>query len=236
MDCKVKNIAVCSGVITRAPEKINVFGRTDLYRLHVNVVRQSGIEDRIIVIFRENSVDVENLEGCAPMLKLHIGANIVVTGKLQAMRNMAAMQNDIFIYADYIRVGYAAPQNDLYFVGALENDPRVRRTPRGKDLTDVIVLLRSEFGENFRCKVPVLFWNHQVADAAGLKAGDVIAVAGRLQSRIYTKKHESSADETHEINEVSVQSFKKTSFSQESLEAEIDSEMFLEMAAACFED
>ena len=81
------------------------------------------------------------------------GTDVIIIGKLQTYKNEADHQVDTFILADYIRVGSAIPQNDIAIKGKVFKNPTLRKTMRGVDIANMILLVPSEFDEKYEYEV-----------------------------------------------------------------------------------
>lgn len=213
------NRAGAAGKIATTPQQITLFGRNDLFLAHVSVCRNSGLTDDITIVFDESKIDLSTVDYKALEEKgkalpfpaaedvLEVGTDVIIIGKVQTMRNAAQGIVDTFIYCDYIGVGYAEPQNDVCFVGTIEREPKNRKTPKGRNITDLIVRVPSEFASSFYCKVPVLLWGKSADEAAALAVGESVEINGRLQSRIYTKRYEDGDTEEKTATEISASNF-----------------------------
>ena len=206
------NKAGITGKITAAPKPLELFGRRDAFTAHIAVCRNSGLTDDVKIVFTRSAIDTAGHEQEMQMPffdsedLLTIGKDVIIIGRVQTARNIEQGVVDTFIYCDYIGIGYAEPQNDVYFVGTIEREPKNRKTPKGRNITDLIVRIPSIFASSFYCKVPVVMWGKQADEAAQLAAGDKVEIYGRLQSRQYTKRYE-DGEEVKTATEVSANNF-----------------------------
>ena len=206
------NKAGIAGKITAAPKPLELFGRRDAFTAHIAVCRNSGLTDDVKIVFTRSAIDTAGHEQEMQMPffdsedLLTIGKDVIIIGRVQSARNIEQGVVDTFIYCDYIGIGYAEPQNDVYFVGTIEREPKNRKTPKGRNITDLIVRIPSIFASSFYCKVPVAMWGKQADEAAQLAAGDKVEIYGRLQSRQYTKRYE-DGEEVKTATEVSANNF-----------------------------
>lgn len=207
------NKAGITGKVTKTPKPLELFGRNDLFIAHIAVCRNSGITDDVQIVFARKAIDTAGHEeefNSVPFFEaedlLTVGKDVLIIGRAQTMRNAEQGVVDTFIYCDYIGIGYAEPQNDVYFVGTIEREPKNRKTPKGRNITDLIVRIPSIFASSFYCKVPVVAWGKTADEAAQLAAGDKVEIYGRLQSRKYTKRYE-DGEEVKTATEVSANNF-----------------------------
>lgn len=205
---KETNIASGAGKIKTPPQRLkSLYGKENLYRFICSVERQSGVSDNVIIIVSEAVIDTEEKGKAIEALK--VGTDIIYTGKPQTMRNTETDQIDVFVLADYVRTGYAAPQNDIRIIsGTVARPVKHRLTPKGKPITDIMVKIPSVFAENFMCNIPVVAWYKEATAAAELKEGDIIRIEGRLQSRQYVKNFD-GFEEWKETTEISANKITK---------------------------
>lgn len=207
------NIAGIAGTISKAPEKLeSLYGRKNLYRAYIDVSRRSGVSDEVIVIYDAAAVDEEaNV--------FEEGTQVIFTGALQTMRNTETGQIDTFILADYIRAGFAQPQDNVKFTGIIARQPHSRTTPKGKRITDLMIKTASKFENSFYCVIPVIAWGDTATAAAMLAEGTEIEIEGRLQSRTYNKTYEDGRTELKTTTEVSANSIKTEEYKKIAAEA-----------------
>ena len=101
-------------------------------------------------------------------------------------------------------------QDDVALRGVIAHEPIYRTTPRGKRITDIIVIVRNELTGN-KSFIPCICWQEQADEVAGWQQGDTVELLGRYQSRQYEKviDTDSGSRERRTAYEVSVQLIKK---------------------------
>lgn len=75
--------------------------------------------------------------------------------------------------------------NDLTLAGSLCKPPVYRRTPMGREICDLLLAVNRRYGR--ADYLPCIAWGVLARQCASLHVGNGIRLAGRLQSRAYTK-------------------------------------------------
>lgn len=91
--------------------------------------------------------------------------------------------------------------NDVMLDGFVCKKPIYRKTPFGKEITDVLLAVNRSYGKSDY--IPVIFWGVNAGVAATLDVGNRIGVTGRIQSREYEKRHPDGSEEKKMTYEVS---------------------------------
>jgi hypothetical protein len=140
-----------------------------------------------------------------------IGSRLLVSGKMQTLKNFKSGRVLVFVLADFVAVSpMAMLQNDIALVGELAYIPKHRETPKGRHIADLIVKVRNVLTAGV-CFIPCICWNAKADEAAGWQQGDKVKLRGRCQSREYTKRlgTEGQETETRTVYEVSIQEIEK---------------------------
>lgn len=186
------------GTVAAAPEKYhNIYGQENVYALWLDTARDSGVADRILVLFQEDKIDGDSFRalpgdymeagGVAALIKK--GDRVEVTGQLQTCKNWATGRSQLFVWAGYIAgVTVGSKQlNNVYLQAKVLREPVYRETPKGRHITDLALVVNSEFSEGYTCIIPGIAWERTAEWAAYLEPGITVYLEGRLQSRDYTK-------------------------------------------------
>lgn len=91
--------------------------------------------------------------------------------------------------------------NELYLYGTICKNPLYRITPRGTEITELLIAVnrlhrRSDY-------IPLIVWGKNARESVNLKVGDLVSIHGRFQSRIYNKTYEDGVIEQRVAYEVS---------------------------------
>ena len=147
-------------------------------RFPLSVRRLSGQADLLPVIATE-----EQLRGLLPLT----GRRLFVEGQLRSFNNKSGQGSRLVIsvLARVLGPTREEDRNDILLRGVLCKMPVLRRTPLGRCICDMMLAVNRRYGR--ADYLPCIAWG-QVAMVTGQMAvGDVLALEGRVQSRIYTK-------------------------------------------------
>ena len=158
------------------------------YMAKLETVRPSGVPDEATVVFAED-VPYRACNGIEfdVMQEFVEGSRLLLTGKVQTLKDFQSGRLLVYILADFVAVSEKAVEQDEAAVrGVIANKPTYRETPRGKRITDITVKVRNELtGGN--CFLPCICWQEQADEAAQWQQGDTVELLGRYQSRQYEK-------------------------------------------------
>ena len=88
----------------------------------------------------------------------------------------------------------------------ISKEPVYRKTPAGKEITDILVALNRPYGKSDY--IPCIVWQKNAGKAATLTVGSRCMLWGRIQSREYVKRYDDK-EELKTAYEVSVGKFEK---------------------------
>lgn len=188
---------------------------TELCGLHFNgylakieTPRPRGTLDEVIVAFTEAALDRgQTGDGLHIENYLKKGSKVIVSGKVQTLKDFKSGKVLVFILADFLAmVKKPMMQDDVALRGIIAHEPIYRTTPRGKRITDISVIVKNELTGN-KCFIPCICWQEQADEVAGWQQGDMVELLGRYQSRQYEKviDADSGSRERRTAYEVSVQ-------------------------------
>ena len=99
--------------------------------------------------------------------------------------------------------------NSIFLDGYICKNPIYRKTPLGREITDLLVAINRPYNKSDY--IPSIVWGRNAKFAKTLKVGDRVQMWGRVQSREYEKKTE-NGDVTNKVAyEVSISKIKKLS-------------------------
>ena len=99
--------------------------------------------------------------------------------------------------------------NSIFLDGYICNEPIYRKTPLGREITDLLVAINRPYNKSDY--IPSIVWGRNAKFAKTLKVGDRIQMWGRVQSREYEKKVENGEAIKKVAYEVSISKIKKLS-------------------------
>lgn len=158
------------------------------YMAKLETVRPSGVPDEVTVVFAED-VPYRACNGIEfdVMQEFVEGSRLLLTGKVQTLKDFQSGRLLVYILADFVAVSEKAVEQDEAAVrGVIANKPTYRETPRGKRITDITVKVRNELTGG-SCFLPCICWQEQADEAAQWQQGDTVELLGRYQSRQYEK-------------------------------------------------
>lgn len=190
----MKNEIVLHGRLALPPRVSHSNHGEEFYIFPLRVRRLSGAEDRL------NVVAGERLLRLCPAEE---GDEVTVQGQVRSFNDHGAAKNRLVItaFARQMRREPGPDENRLNLAGVLCKPPTFRRTPLGRDICDMMLAVNRPYGR--ADYLPCISWGALAYRCAGLGVGDPVALEGRLQSRVYTKRLE-DREELRTAFEVSV--------------------------------
>ena len=172
------NMITLRGSLLVLPQFSHTNHGKEFYRFTLEVPRLSGAVDLLPVV-----ADASLLMDLDPSA----GDMLTVTGQIRShnQRDANGRHLLIFVFASSVIVECGEPLNDVYLEGHLCRDPTFRRTPLGREICDAMLAVPRAFHR--ADYLPCIVWGRTAQDVARCRTRDVIAIRGRLQSRIYTK-------------------------------------------------
>ena len=100
----------------------------------------------------------------------------------------------------------AKDPNSIFLDGYICKDPIYRKTPLGREITDLLVAINRPYNKSDY--IPSIVWGRNAKFAKNLEVGDRVQMWGRVQSRDYEKKLEDGTIEKRVAYEVSISKIK----------------------------
>ncbi len=97
--------------------------------------------------------------------------------------------------------------NSIFLDGYICKDPIYRKTPLGREITDLLVAINRPYNKSDY--IPSIVWGRNAKFAKSLKVGDRIQMWGRVQSREYEKKLDNGDVQKRVAYEVSISKIKR---------------------------
>ena len=139
--------------------------------------------------------------------KIEVGDALLVSGQFRSYNNYNTELGNKLLLSVFAKDvafldGDMANPNEIYINGYICKPPIYRKTPFGREISDILVAVNRTYNKSDY--IPVIAWGRNARYCEGLAVGDNIKIWGRVQSREYQKKL--SADEviTKTAYEVSV--------------------------------
>lgn len=163
--------------------------------------RVSGQKDIIPVMVSERIVDVE---------VDWIGVNVDISGQFRSYNKHEGNKNHLIlsVFATGFGVhieefdGDFESKNSISLDGYICKPPTYRKTPLGREITDILLATNRPYGKSDY--IPCVVWGRNARFADGLEVGTRLQIDGRIQSREYQKRISDDEYETRTAYEVSV--------------------------------
>ena len=153
----------------------------DFYKFMLNVSRLSGVVDSLPVTVPKRLLD---------SIELGDGDCIALTGQLRSYNKYQENRTRLILTAfarsiDIVDNEEENP-NNVMLNGYVCKLPTYRKTPFGREITDVIIAVNRAF--NRSDYIPTICWGKNALLCRDLPVGTNVLIKGRLQSREYTKR------------------------------------------------
>ncbi len=180
------NSIIIRGSLQDLPQFSHENHGRQFYRFVLEVPRLSGAVDHLPVIAEEQVLG---------QIDPTAGGMLTVCGQVRShnQRVAGARHLLIFVFATSITAEDGEPVNDVVIEGPLCREPTFRRTPLGREICDVMLAVPRAFRR--ADYLPCIIWGRTAQEISVCHTRDRIRIAGRLQSRIYTKLTEDGAQE-----------------------------------------
>lgn len=177
MDNNFNRVQLC-GTVDSAPELSHVNHGVSFYKFTLAVERLSGLSDKLTVL-----VSAPQLEA----VPLQEGDTATVRGQLRSFNNKSGQGSRLVIsvFAHVLEKDGDAPLNLIQLSGVLCKPPVLRRTPLGREISDIILAVNRRYGR--ADYLPCIAWGAVAQQVAVMTTGDRLTIEGRVQSRTYTK-------------------------------------------------
>ena len=190
---------------------------------NLEVPRLSETKDTIPVTISERLITEDNLS---------LGAKIVIEGQFRSYNSYENEKNrliltvfakDIILQSnleDEVLEKRMSVSNEVVLSGYVCKKPIYRKTPFGREIADILLAVNRSYNKSDY--IPCIAWGRNARFCENMEVGTEIKVIGRVQSRMYEKKHEDGTVETRVAYEVSIGSLEITN--QEETENEVENQ------------
>ena len=104
--------------------------------------------------------------------------------------------------AETVEMWDVSRDNQIVLDGYICKMPVYRKTPLGREITDVLLAVNRPYGKSDY--IPLILWGSNARFGGGLEIGARVQIKGRIQSRDYMKKLDNGKTEKRVAYEVSV--------------------------------
>lgn len=200
MDSVVKNNQVTVvGVISSEAEFNHEAYGEDFYTACLSIPRTSGYKDKIPITISDRMCKVKELQ---------VGQPIAVYGQFRSFNRHGDDRNQLVlsVFAQEMELlngsSKHSDENDIFLNGFICKEPVYRKTPRGREIAQLIVAVHRVHGKSDY--IPCICWGRNARFASALEVGSHVKLHGRIQSREYVKRLSATETETRMAYEVSV--------------------------------
>ena len=169
------------------------------WRVSLRVYRTSGQADIIPLLVSERLIDVT---------KNYVGCTAAIIGQFRSYNRHDGAKNHLILLA-FVREAEFLPEftdyigtNHIFLDGHICREPVYRKTPFGREITDILLAVNRAYGKSDY--IPCIVWGRDARWVESFGVGTRIKITGRIQSREYTKKISDTDKETRIAYEVSV--------------------------------
>mgnify|MGYP003371491170 CR=1 FL=1 len=92
--------------------------------------------------------------------------------------------------------------NEVILVGYICKKPIYRQTPFGREIADILLAVNRAYNKSDY--IPTIAWGRNARFCQNLEVGTKVRLVGRVQSRMYEKKHDDGSVENRVAYEVSI--------------------------------
>ncbi len=196
------NQVMMSGIVESQYRYSHTAYGEDFYILEISVRRKSEARDSILLMVSDRIADVSRDER---------GRYVQILGQFRSY-NMDDNGHSRLILTVFVldmeledQAGRQDISNSIYLDGYVCRKPVYRQTPRGREISDVLLAVHRSYARSDY--LPCICWGRNARFAGNFKVGAHIRVWGRIQSRIYSKKTESGEIRENTAYEISVSNF-----------------------------
>lgn len=188
-------ITLCGTVEEEAVYSHNVRDEA-FYVFKLRVPRLSVTDDVLPVTLSEKLLSESDIK---------VGKRICVHGQLRTYNKPSETRPKLIltVFARYITGEQETENpNDVILNGYICKNPTYRKTPFGREITDLCLAVNRAFGRSDY--IPAIAWGKNALRTKDMEVGTNIIVRGRLQSREYSKRLGENEFETRVAYEVSI--------------------------------
>ena len=196
------NHLVLVGNITSEKKYSHEIYGEKFYVFNMEVVRLSSTTDIIPITVSERLLtDID----------LTIGKKVSVEGQFRSYNKKENEKNRLIltVFAKEITELNESDEeekeevtNEVVLVGYVCKKPIYRQTPFGREIADILLAVNRAYNKSDY--IPTIAWGRNARFCQNLEVGTKVKLVGRVQSRMYEKKHEDGTVENRVAYEVSV--------------------------------
>ena len=172
------------------------------YIFNLEVVRLSSTVDIIPITVSERLLTSVNLS---------LGTMLKVEGQFRSYNNYENERNRLILTVFAKEIVEVDPEeskeevsNEVALLGYICKKPIYRQTPFGREIADILLAVNRAYNKSDY--IPCIAWGRNARFCENMEVGTEVKITGRVQSRMYEKKHEDGTIEERVAYEVSIAS------------------------------
>ena len=179
-----------------------IYGES-FYIFNLEVPRLSGTSDCIPITISERLIS--NFD-------LSIGKEVEIEGQFRSYNTYENQRSRLVltVFAKDIKEHQEVEEefprekisNEVVLVGYICKKPIYRKTPFGREISDILLAVNRAYNKSDY--IPCIAWGRNARFCENMEVGTEVKIVGRVQSRMYEKKHEDGTIEPRVAYEVSV--------------------------------
>lgn len=166
-------------IVSKFVKSHSLYGET-FYNVTLCVKRESGNIDLVPLLISDRLININDQYD-----------NVHITGELRSynQRDTDKSKLKVYVFVNSIEsIDEEHNINDVFIEGYICKQPIYRRTPLGREITDIMLATNRAYNKSDY--IPCIIWGRNAYYTKNLNNGDRIRVAGRIQSREYSKDNE----------------------------------------------
>ena len=199
------NRVILKGKIKELPTYSHTVMGEGFFEMYIDVQRLSGEVDTLPVTISERLIN-----------NFNIGDEIGLVGQFRSYNRYDLGKSKLFLtifVKELVNPADLDEINQIYLVGYICKEPIYRTTPFGREICDVLLAVNRSYNKSDY--LPCIAWGRNARFVKDLSVGEKLEVQGRIQSRKYQKKTETSNIETKVAYEISLSSVMKAKVENE---------------------
>lgn len=169
------NIVIVTGVIGSELALSHKIGGEEFYSSCIMASRKSSVLDAIPIVVSGRTFETALI---IP------GIRVEIIGQFRS-RNSEGKVN-LYLFVEDIKFSEREEdENRTSLVGYIVRNPIYRKTPAGREITELLVAVNRNCGRSDY--IPCICWGRNARWAGKMHIGDCVSLFGRIQSREYVK-------------------------------------------------
>lgn len=196
------NIVKIGGRVVISPEFSHEIYDEKFLKFYIETNRLSNYSDKLPVIISERIINLDSLQ---------IGDLVHISGQFRSYNEPTSNGKSRLVLTIFtkeiekIEDESMITLNDATFIGYICKPPIYRKTPLGREITDMLIAVNRTYKKSDY--IPCILWGRNAKFCESIKTGTMVKVNGRIQSRKYEKKHDDGTVEEKVAYELSVSKF-----------------------------